>query len=182
MYMKLKKSQKQKQSGQRPQPLSSRRKYGLYAAAFICGMCVMILEMVGSRMVAPFLGTSIVVWTALIGVRMASLAAGYYAGGLIADARPSAAVLSFLIAGAAVWVVLLAFAQRAVLGALLSSGIENIYVLAVAAAFIFFAAPGFLLAAVSPFVVRLFCDGDGARHLGGIAGRVSAFSTMGGIA
>ncbi|MDR0313963.1 MAG: fused MFS/spermidine synthase [Treponema sp.] len=48
----------------------------------------MILELVGSRMLAPFLGASIVVWTALIGVIMASLAAGYYAGGCIADARP----------------------------------------------------------------------------------------------
>jgi hypothetical protein len=36
------------------------------------------------------------------------------------------------------------------------------------------------LAAVSPFVVRLFSDGGG--KIGGIAGRVSAFSTMGGIA
>jgi predicted membrane-bound spermidine synthase len=60
----------------------------LCAAALVCGMCVMILELVGSRMLAPFLGASIVVWTALIGVIMASLAAGYYAGGCIADARP----------------------------------------------------------------------------------------------
>jgi predicted membrane-bound spermidine synthase len=77
--MKHKQGQKQKPSGQRPQPLEPKPvpKYRLYAAAFICGMCVMILELVGSRMVAPFLGTSIVVWTALIGVIMASLAAGY---------------------------------------------------------------------------------------------------------
>ncbi len=40
----------------------------LEVIVFICGAVVMILEMVGSRILAPYVGTSIVVWTSLIGV------------------------------------------------------------------------------------------------------------------
>ena len=67
----------------------ARRGFGLLeATSFLCGACVMVLEMTGSRLVAPFLGTSLVVWTALIGVIMASLCAGNWAGGLLADRCP----------------------------------------------------------------------------------------------
>jgi hypothetical protein len=38
-------------------------KYRLYIVALLCGLCIMALQLVGSRMIAPFLGASIVVWT-----------------------------------------------------------------------------------------------------------------------
>jgi predicted membrane-bound spermidine synthase len=56
---------------------------------FVCGAVVMILEMVGSRILAPYLGTSMVVWTSLIGIILGSLSVGYYWGGKIADEKPS---------------------------------------------------------------------------------------------
>ena len=130
-------------------------------------------------MISPFLGASIVVWTSLIGVIMASLAAGYYAGGRIADARPNPRLLSALIAGAALWVVLLTFVQRSILMALLSGGVNNIYVLSITAALLFFGVPSFLLATVSPFVIRLFASDK--EKIGGIAGKVSASATIGSI-
>ena len=63
------------------EPLSpARQGFGLLeTTSFLCGAGVMVLEMTGSRLVAPFLGTSLVVWTALIGVVMASLCAGNWA-------------------------------------------------------------------------------------------------------
>jgi spermidine synthase len=155
-------------------------KYRLYIAVPLCGLSIMVLQLVGSRMIAPFLGASIVVWTSLIGVIMASLAAGYYFGGRIADKCSSIKQLSAFIAGAALWVVLLAFFQRSVLMALLSSGINNVYVISIAAALLFFSVPGFLLATVPPFVVKLFSEDK--TGIGGIAGRVSALSTIGSIA
>jgi predicted membrane-bound spermidine synthase len=152
----------------------------LYTASAVSGLCVMVLELTGSRMIAPFLGASIVVWTAIIGVIMASMAAGYYAGGRAADTRPSVRLLAAFIGGAALWVALLAFFQRAALMGLLAEDGGNIYALSVITALLFFAVPGFLLAAVTPFVIRLFSTGK--EDIGGIAGRVSMFSTIGGIA
>ena len=175
----MKKNQKQNQKMSSPVSQFG-IKYRLYAAALLCGLCVMALELVGARMVAPHLGASIIVWTSLIGVIMASMAAGYYAGGRIADKRPSVRLLAGFVAGAALWVVLLSFAEKGILRLLLSGGITNIYLLSIIAALVFFAVPGFLLAAVSPFVIKLFAADK--EMIGGVAGKVSAFSTVGSIA
>lgn len=65
----------------------------LALVVFLNGMAVMVLEMVGARLLAPWLGTSVVVWTSLIGVILACLSLGYWLGGRLADSylRPAAA-------------------------------------------------------------------------------------------
>ena len=45
----------------------------LMLSSFLCGACVMVLELAGSRVIAPYMGTSLVVWTSLIGIIMLSL-------------------------------------------------------------------------------------------------------------
>ena len=52
---------------------------------FINGMCIMVLEMAGARLMAPVFGTSVVVWTSLIGVILGSLSVGYWLGGRLGD-------------------------------------------------------------------------------------------------
>ena len=52
---------------------------------FINGALIMIFELVASRVLAPYLGSSIYVWTSIIGVILASLSLGYYQGGFLAD-------------------------------------------------------------------------------------------------
>ncbi|TPW03650.1 MAG: spermine synthase, partial [bacterium] len=49
----------------------------LKLAVFLCGVAVMGIEMSASRLLAPYFGTSLFVWTNLIGSIMAALAAGY---------------------------------------------------------------------------------------------------------
>ena len=44
---------------------------------FFSGAVVMILEIVGSRVLAPYLGNSIFIWSSLIGVVLGSLSIGY---------------------------------------------------------------------------------------------------------
>lgn len=53
-------------------------KYILEIVVFLSGMIVLIFEIVGSRVLAPYFGTSTFVWTSLIGVILASLSLGYY--------------------------------------------------------------------------------------------------------
>lgn len=48
----------------------------LEVAVFLCGAVVMVIELAGSRILAPALGTSPVVWTSLIGVILAALSLG----------------------------------------------------------------------------------------------------------
>ncbi|MCL4784354.1 MAG: fused MFS/spermidine synthase, partial [Bryobacterales bacterium] len=84
----------------------------LETIAFLSGAAVMVLEITGSRVMAPFLGTSIFVWTTLIGVIMASLSAGYWWGGRLADRNPSYARLAAILFLACLGVAFTAVSQH----------------------------------------------------------------------
>src|SRR5262245_32684786 len=60
------------------------RRY-LYITAALTGAAVMIVEILGAKMLAPYLGTSHFVWTAQIAVTLVALACGYYVGGRLVD-------------------------------------------------------------------------------------------------
>ncbi|MDR1885389.1 MAG: fused MFS/spermidine synthase [Synergistaceae bacterium] len=144
----------------------------LMTASFSCGACVMVLEMAGSRVVAPYMGTSLIVWTSLIGIIMASLALGYWLGGIVSDRHPNALLLSRIIALAALLTAIMAVVANPLLQ-LLSSGLRNIYAGSVIASLCLFAVPSFLLGMVSPFIVRL-----AMRNLGSAGHTVGAFSAL----
>src|SRR5439155_1543674 len=56
---------------------------------FVSGAVLMGLEIVGSRVLAPYFGSSIFVWGSLISVVMAALSIGYYWGGWLSAREPS---------------------------------------------------------------------------------------------
>ena len=68
--------------------MPNKLKYCLYLTIFATGSAVLILELLGTRIIAPFYGSSIFVWSSLISVTLVFLAAGYFAGGKVADRRP----------------------------------------------------------------------------------------------
>jgi len=82
-------------------------KYYLFLTLFITGASILILEILGTRILSPFFGTTLFVWSSLISVTIVFLALGYFLGGKIADKRTEfslfytfiflAAVLIFLI-------------------------------------------------------------------------------------
>ncbi len=56
-----------------------------YAASFAAGFCLMAVEIVSSRIVAPIIGSSLYTWTAVIGVTLLGLSLGSVLGGILAD-------------------------------------------------------------------------------------------------
>ena len=71
-------------------------------AVFISGAVLLGLEIAASRVLAPFFGNSLFVWGALIGVVLAGLSVGYWAGGALADRLPAPFLLvSVMALGAA---------------------------------------------------------------------------------
>jgi len=81
-----------------------------YALAFFSSLCIMILELVSSRLVAPHVGSSLTVWTSVIGIILGGICLGNVLGGRLADrvdpwraVGPLFAVGSFLTLGA-LWV------------------------------------------------------------------------------
>ena len=150
----------------------------LEIAVFLCGAVVMVIELTGSRVMAPYLGTSLVVWTSLIGIILASLSLGYWWGGRMADRHPAARLLGGIILLAAFATAAVAATKSFVLGFLQSQG-AGLHMSAVWSTLLLFAPPSVLLGMVAPFAVRLKLADAGTG--GRTAGTLYAISTIGSI-
>lgn len=149
----------------------------LYCCVFLCGAALMIIELAGSRIVAPFLGTSLIVWTSLIGVILASLSTGAWWGGLLADRRPERSLLGKIILCAAWATAAVGLTKFWVLELIQAAGTGN--QTSLFSIIILFAPSSFLLGAVSPFAIRLqLTDTDNSGQTAGI---LYALSTIGSI-
>ena len=118
----------------------------------------MATEICASRLLAPYFGSSTIVWANIIGLVLAALAVGYWLGGRLADRRPSRALLGGLVAGAACFVAAIPFVARPFLDA--STGaLDRVDAGAAIGSFfgalLLFAPPVVLLGAVAPFAIRL---------------------------
>lgn len=150
----------------------------LELTVFCSGALVMILEMVGGRILAPHVGTSAIVWTSLIGVVLAFLALGSWAGGRYADKNLSSRGLGLALALAGVGCAITAFCHNAI-GNGITSSVGNLYAAAVAAAIGIFALPAFFFGMITPYVIRLRLAGIDTA--GATVGRLYALSTAGSI-
>jgi len=56
----------------------------IYITVFLTGAAILIIEILGTRVLAPFYGSTIFVWSSLITVTLGALALGYFAGGWLA--------------------------------------------------------------------------------------------------
>ena len=75
----------------------------------------MVIEVMGSRVVGPFFGVSLFVWTSLIAVTLVALALGYGFGGYLADRYSSPKYLYIIIMIAGVLTLLVPVLQAPVL-------------------------------------------------------------------
>lgn len=150
----------------------------LHCCIFLCGAALMIIELTGSRILAPFLGTSLVVWTSLIGIILASLSLGAWWGGSLADRFPQPRLLGRIVLLSAWATAAIGLSKTWVLEFLQGTG--GFHSFAILATIALFAPASVLLGMVPPFAVRL-CLEDTA-HTGRTAGSLYAISTIGSIA
>jgi spermidine synthase len=154
------------------------KKYFLEIIVFICGAAVMVLELVGSRVLAPYVGTSIIVWASLIGVILGSLSLGYWWGGAMADRQPTFKRLSLIILLSAIYILLVGLCKDPVLS-LIQRNIHDIRFSSLIATVLLFAPPGILLGIVSPYAVKLRMNNLSTS--GRDVGNLYAISTVGSI-
>jgi len=143
---------------------------------FMCGASVMVLELVGARLLAPYLGTSNYVWSSLIGVILGALSLGYYFGGKLADKRPEYRYLSTIILLSAIYIGLIPLFKGPVLRLSMLTGIKLGSI--IAASFLF-VIPSILLGMVSSYTLRLKIKS--LKTSGNTAGTLYALSTLGSI-
>jgi len=150
----------------------------LEITVFICGALVMIYEIIGSRILAPHIGTSTYTWTSLIGVILAALSLGYWLGGRTADKKPDIKILasSIFLAGGLVSVTILF--KDSVLTVIAASSLP-LELKAVLAAVFLFAPASVFLGFVSPYAVKL--KTTTLDKTGNTVGSLYALSTIGSI-
>ncbi len=149
------------------------RRY-LYFTAAVTGAAIMVVEILGAKMLAPYVGTSHFVWTAQIAVTLVALAAGYYAGGWLVDRTARLGILYGCILAAAVYLCLTALVVEPIAYSCLRF---NLALGSLAASTFLFFVPLALLAMVGPFAIRILTHS--LTGVGGSVGRLTAISTLG---
>ncbi|MCI0653633.1 MAG: fused MFS/spermidine synthase [Methylococcaceae bacterium] len=136
----------------------------------------MVIELIGTRIIAPFYGASLYVWSSLISTTMIALAAGYFIGGRWTD-RSQTTGLSLIIALAGILTLLIPGLARSVLLATDPLGLRaGAFVSALA----LFSPSLTFLGMAGPFAIRLTTS-----HLEGVgssSGSIYAVSTLGSVA
>lgn len=156
----------------------------LAVATFVIGIGVMAIEITASRLLAPYFGASMFVWTSLIVTVLVALSAGYFIGGKAAAKGLGVEAVGFLSCGAAILLVagllVIPSFSSAITGVLigLSSASVALFAGSLVVTMIVFAAPVFLLAMSGPILMKAW---SALGDVGTIAGRYFAVSTIGSV-
>jgi spermidine synthase len=147
-----------------------------YLSVLTSGAVILVIEILGTRLLAPLYGTTIYVWSGLITVTLLGLACGYVAGGSLADKlrKPVWFFSIFILAGVSI-LLLLQFRGWI----LLTSEQAGVAYGPLAAALLLFLLPLAILGMVDPFAIKL--QTHRLESVGRGAGFIFGLSTIGGL-
>jgi spermidine synthase/MFS family permease len=146
---------------------------------FAASCATLVLELVADRLLAPFIGASLHTWTSIIGVVLAGISVGSWAGGRLADKRPDLRVVAGLfIAGGVASLLALGLARALGDGSLVRflPVLPRTFLLT----FLGFFPASFVLAMVTPATLKLVLPD--LQRAGRTAGMLYAMGTVGSIA
>ncbi|MCH7535012.1 MAG: fused MFS/spermidine synthase [Bacteroidetes bacterium] len=149
----------------------------LYAIGFIEGGSLMACEILGPKLIAPFFGTSLYVWTSVLGITLGAMTAGYWVGGNISEKHPNNKTLFYIIGISA----LLMFVMPFIANGVMSFTINTMGIISgpFFSSLIFLFPPIFVFGTVSPLIIQL--ASKKVENAGKVAGTVYGISTLGGI-
>lgn len=142
------------------------------ALVFGSSAAVLVVELVALRLLAPYLGLTLETNTLVIGIALAAIAVGSWAGGRLADRIDPRTTLApaLAVSGAVVALTPTIVRSAATAG-------DGLLLLGAAAATI--VVPGALLSAVTPMVTKLLLRD--LATTGSVVGRLSGIGTVGAI-
>ena len=147
----------------------------LYFTCFLTGAIILILEILGFRIFAPYFGNSVYVSGSLIGIILSALSLGYFFGGKIADKYPKEKYIYIFILSSSIYLIIIYIWGIPILKLFQGWGI--IYGSLISTV-VFFGFPMTLLSMVSPYLIKLLAT---MNQLGTVAGKIYAISTAGSI-
>ena len=154
------------------------KKYKMKITVFLCGALGMVLELVAARILSPYVGSSNLIWTTIIGIMLTSMSIGYWLGGKIADKKPDINILSLFILCGAFFTSIIPMWETTLVKPLSEISSQLVFVAIVCSAVVF-GIPSFILAMVSPFAVKL--EDKTHEDIGKTSGKISSLSTIGSI-
>lgn len=154
------------------------KKYRLEIVTFLVNAVYMILELVASRILSPYFGSSNVVWTSVIGIILLSSSVGNYIGGIIADKDNSKKNVKIILGLAGIFILAILCLHQPLLNSI-SNIINDIKIGAILSTIILFFVPSMIIGFLSPIIIKLSLESlDSA---GKVSGRIYAIGTLGGI-
>lgn len=159
-------------------------KIKLLVIAFMSGAAVMIVEVAATRLLAPYFGASLFIWTSAISVILAALAIGYFIGGRLADRENIRRILTSVFMAASITTVLITYIVYFLgqqLPSFYSGDLPSITAFGVTllAALVSLMPAGIFYGMVSPLIIEIL--GRYGHHPGNVAGQVFSVSTAGSI-
>ena len=148
----------------------------LVVTAILCGALIMVVEVLGSRVIGPFFGISLFVWTSLITVTLISLALGYGVGGIVADRYSSADYLYGFIFVSGLLVLIIPWIAPTVIR---FSQPLDLRMGAFVSTLLIFGPSLFLMGFVSAYLIKIAASE--LRNLGRMVGGFYALSTFGSV-
>lgn len=159
--------------------IHSAAQYELRCVVFLTGLCVLVIEVVATRILSPHFGNTIYAVSSIISVILTALALGYSYGGRLADRYPSIGLFYRVILASGIAVLacyLVSFVALPLLAGMLSLSMGPL----VSSALLFLL-PAFLLGILSPFAVALEKKRTPDEGVGEASGNIFFYSTLGSI-
>lgn len=159
-------------------------KTALYALSFFTNAIILIFEIAGGRLLAPYIGTTVGVWAGLIAVVLGAMAFGYHYGGKLGDRDSSRSRMGLLILLSGIAALLAWGARDLVPGMFAHLGYYSPTVGALVIGTILFLPTVILLAMVSPMIAKNLIQrlDDSAKTVGELNAVGTAGSIVGAVA
>ena len=136
----------------------------------------MACELIGAKLIAPYYGNSLYVWTSVLGTTLGGLTSGYYIGGAVSAKPGLRRNLTIILCASALLFALMPLLSAIVMNATIGLSIQ-LGSLISCAVFIFPLL--FCFGMVSPLIIRIVSEN--VESVGKKAGTVYSISTGGGI-
>ena len=153
-------------------------KYLLLFSSFIEGGALMAVEILSSKIISPYYGTSLYVWAAILGITMGGLALGYFLGGHLSLSEKKSQLkillLIFAISSFFVWLI-----PHSAFWIMKNTLIFEIRVGIIVSCIFFLLPPIVSFGLVTPMTIRLLAKNK--TTIGFTSGLVYTISTIGGI-
>ncbi len=154
------------------------KKYRLEIIIFMVDAICMILELVASRVLSPYFGSSNLVWTSVIGIILLSSSIGHYLGGIIADRGELNNNLKAILALSAATIFIIPMCESLIINSV-TSITTNIKIGAILSTILLFFIPSLFMGSLTPIILKMkLTDIETA---GKTTGKITAISTIGGI-